>query len=229
MAAYVLIHGAGSDSWYWHLVAPELEGCGHEVVAPDLPCDDDSAGLDEYVDTVISAIGDRRDLVCVAQSLGGFTGPIVCERVPVNLLVMLNAMVPTPGESPGDWWGNTGHAEARREAAEREGRETGDDVDPLVDFFHDVPPDLTAVGMAGGKQQSGTPFAKPWPLAAWPDDPTRVLAARDDRFFPSAFQRRVSEERLGITPDEMPGGHLVALSRPTEVAERLEAYRAEIS
>jgi pimeloyl-ACP methyl ester carboxylesterase len=153
----------------------------------------------------------------------------VCERVPVNLLVMLNAMVPTPGESPGDWWGNTGHAEARLEAAEREGREIGDDVDPLVDFFHDVPPDLTAVGMAGGKQQSGTPFAKPWPLAAWPDVPTRILAARDDRFFPSAFQRRVSEERLGITPDEMPGGHLVALSRPTEVAERLEAYRAEIS
>jgi hypothetical protein len=26
-------------------------------------------------------------------------------------------------------------------------------------------------------------------------------------------------------PDEMPGGHMAMLSRPREVAERLEAYR----
>jgi len=76
--------------------------------------------------------------------------------------------------------------------------------------------------------QSGAVFAAPWPVAAWPDVPTRVLAAREDRFFAVEFQRRVARERLGITPDEMPGGHLVALSRPRELAERLEAYRAEL-
>jgi hypothetical protein len=38
----------------------------------------------------------------------------------------------------------------------------------------------------------------------------------------------VAEERLGITPDEMPGGHLVALSHPVELADRLEAYRREV-
>jgi pimeloyl-ACP methyl ester carboxylesterase len=48
MATYVLIHGASSDSWYWHLVAPVLRKLGHAVVAPDLPCDDDAAGLAEY-------------------------------------------------------------------------------------------------------------------------------------------------------------------------------------
>jgi pimeloyl-ACP methyl ester carboxylesterase len=51
-------------------------------------------------------------------------------------------------------------------------------------------------------------------LTRWPDVPTRFLQARDDRFLPGEFQRRVAQERLGITPDEMPGGHLVALSRP---------------
>jgi hypothetical protein len=51
-------------------------------------------------------------------------------------------------------------------------------------------------------------------LTRWPDVPTRFLQARDDRFFPAEFQRRVVQERLGITPDEMPGGHHVALSRP---------------
>ena len=108
MAVYVLLHGAGSDSRYWHLVAPELRARGHDVVAPDLPCDDDSAGLAEYADAVVDAIGDRRDLVLVAQSMAGFTAPLVCVPVPVRLLVLVAAMVPVPGESPGDWWANTG-------------------------------------------------------------------------------------------------------------------------
>src|SRR3954469_17231544 len=111
MANYVLIHGAGSDAWYWHLVTPRLEGHGHDVIAVDLPCDDDAAGLDEYTDTVVGAIGDRRHVILVAQSLGGFTAPLVCDRLPdaVDLLVLVAAMVPRAGESPGDWWANTGH------------------------------------------------------------------------------------------------------------------------
>jgi pimeloyl-ACP methyl ester carboxylesterase len=84
VATYVLIHGAGSDSWYWHLVTPELQARGHGVVAPDLPCDDDSAGLAEYVDTVVEAIGvPSGQIVVVGQSLAGFSAPLVCERVPV--------------------------------------------------------------------------------------------------------------------------------------------------
>ena len=63
MATYVLIHGAGSDSWYWHRVTPRLRALGHDVVAVDLPCDDDTAGLREYADTVVEAVGDRRDLI----------------------------------------------------------------------------------------------------------------------------------------------------------------------
>jgi len=38
----------------------------------------------------------------------------------------------------------------------------------------------------------------------------------------------VVRERLGIVPDEMDGGHLPALARPRELAERLLAYRAEM-
>ena len=45
MATYVLIHGAGDVGWYWHLVEAELRERGHNVVAPDLTCDHDSAGL----------------------------------------------------------------------------------------------------------------------------------------------------------------------------------------
>jgi pimeloyl-ACP methyl ester carboxylesterase len=215
MATYVLIHGAGSDSWYWHLVAPKLRDRGHDVVTVDLPCDDDSAGLDEYVDTVVAAIGARRDLIVVGQSLGGFTAPLVCERLPATLLVLVAAMTPRPGESPGEWWTNTGHV-------------FPEPFDPEVVFTHDLPADLVAASFDHVRQQSGTPFEKPWPLESWPDVPTRFLLCRDDRFFPAEFQRRVVRERLGIEPDEMEGGHLPALAHPDELVERLEAYRAEV-
>jgi pimeloyl-ACP methyl ester carboxylesterase len=227
MATYVLIHGAGSDSWYWHRVVPELRERGHDVVAPDLPSDDDAAGLPEYTDTVLDAIGNRTDLVVVAQSLAGFTAPMVCDRVPVNLMVLVAAMVPAPGESPGEWWANTGAEQARREQAARDGRGTGDD--PVALFLHDLPPAVRAEAMTEARGQSGTPFEKPWPPAAWPEVPTRFLLCRDDRFFPAEFMRRVVRERLDIVPDEMDGAHLPALAHPKELVERLEAYRAELS
>jgi pimeloyl-ACP methyl ester carboxylesterase len=225
MATYVLIHGAGSDSWYWHLVAPQLRARSHDVVAADLPCDDDSAGLAEYTDTVVDAIGDRTDLILVAQSLAGFTAPLVCERVPVRLMVLVAAMVPRPGESPGEWWANTGWEAARREEAARYGSPSDGTFNVKATFFHDVAPDVVAEAFARGERaQSGTPFDQPWPLAAWPEVPTKFLLCRDDRFFPAAFQRRVVRERLGITPDEIDSGHLPALAHPKELAERLVAY-----
>src|SRR6476469_7452763 len=102
MATYVLIPGAGSDSSYWQFVAPLLRAAEHDVVTPDLPCDDDSAGLAEYTDVVVDAIGDRTGLILVAQSMAGFTAPLVCGRVPVALVVLVAAMVPAAGESPGE-------------------------------------------------------------------------------------------------------------------------------
>jgi pimeloyl-ACP methyl ester carboxylesterase len=215
MSTYVLIHGAGSDSWYWHRVAPLLRERGHDVVAVDLPCDDDAAGLQDYAQAIIEAVGDRRDVILVAQSLAGFTAPLVCDRLPVRLLVLLAAMVPRAGESAGEWWVNTGH-------------EFPDPFDPVVVFAHDLSPELTTAALDHVREQSGTPFAEPWPLAAWPDVPTRFLLCRDDRFFPPAFLRRVVAERLGIVPDEMGGGHLPALARPEELVDHLERYRAEL-
>lgn len=211
---FVLIPGAGGSAWYWHRLVPELRRRGYEALAVDLPAADDSAGFTDYADTVVNAIGDRTGLVVVAQSLGGFTGPLVCERVAVDLLVLLNAMVPAPGERGDQWWANTGH---------------GDVEDMLDAFFHDVPPEVTAEAMAMGEPvQSDAPMRRSWPLDRWPDVPTRFLQGRDDRFFPLRVQRRIVRERLGIELDEMPGGHLVALSRPVELADRLEAYAATL-
>src|SRR4051812_16288524 len=121
MATYVLIPGAGSDHRYWERVAPLLRDRGHEVVALDLPSADQAVDFESYADAVvgslIDAVGARRDLIVVGQSLGGFTAPLVCERVPVDLLILVAAMVPRPGESAGEWWDATGWPQARAEQA----------------------------------------------------------------------------------------------------------------
>jgi pimeloyl-ACP methyl ester carboxylesterase len=221
---YALVPGAGGSAWYWHLLVDELRARGAEAIAVDLPAGDDNAGLPEYADAVVNAIGDRAPVVLVAQSLGGLSAPLVCDRVDVELLVFLNAMIPVPGESFGEWWANTGQAQARAEAGGR------DDDDMFEVFFHDVPESVRKEAMELGEPpQSNAIATKPAVTTPLPDIPIRVLAGRDDRFFPIAFQRRIAQERLAITPDEMPGGHLVALSRPKELADRLERYRNELA
>lgn len=225
--SFILVPGAGGSAWYWHLVAPRLARHGHEAVSVALPAAVDKAGLPEYAAAVIRAIGNRnpRRVVLVAQSLAGFTAPLVCNQVPVALLVLLNAMIPKPGERPGEWWANTRHDEARRQQNRRDGRRADAPFDPMIEFFHDVPQAVIDEAWAQGEpRQSDTVFASRCSFDTWPAVPTRVLIARDDRFLPADFQRRVARERLGISGDEMPGGHLVALSQPDDLAARLVAY-----
>jgi Alpha/beta hydrolase family len=228
---FILIPGSGGSAWYWHLVAPKLEQRGHEAIPISLPAADKTAGLPEYAAAVVHAIGNRepRRVVLVAQSLAGFTAPLVCQEVPVALLVLVNAMIPKSGETPGAWWKNTRHHAARREENRRNGRPADAPFDPLIDFFHDVPQAVVDEAWAQGEpRQSDAVFASPCTFASWPPVPTRVLIAHDDRFFPAGFQRRVAHERLGLSADEMPGGHLVALSHPGELASRLDAYATDM-
>jgi len=123
-----------------------------------------------------------------------------------------------PGESPGDWWANSGWERARRELVQ------GAEGDAEV-FLHDVPANVAAEVPQHSVVQSGTPFAEPWPLPGWPPVTTRFLLCRDDRFLPAAFMRKLVRERLGLVPDEIDGGHCVPLSRPRELAHRLESLR----
>jgi pimeloyl-ACP methyl ester carboxylesterase len=228
MATYALVPGAGGEAWYWHRIVPELRARGHEALAVALPAGDDRAGWTEYADAIVRAIGDRGPVILVAQSLAGFSAPLVCGRVEVDLLILVNAMIPRPGETGGAWWTNTRQESSQREYLATIGLTPEAAADPSVLYFHDVPPDVTAEACRRGEpKQSMTPMRQPWPLDAWPAVPTRVLAGRDDRLFPAAFQRRVARERLGLGVDEIEGGHLAALSRPSELVARLESVRAQ--
>ncbi|WP_435736306.1 alpha/beta fold hydrolase [Cellulosimicrobium sp. PMB13] len=225
MTTFLLLPGAGGHPGYWQRLVPELDVRGHRTVPVDLPQHDESYGWEALTDvalaTLRTALPDDAPpdgtLVVVAQSMGAYVGGLVAEKVPVGLLVLLNPMIPGPGETAGDWWAATGHEAARAAAG------LGP-FDGVEDFFHDVPADITAAVLAGeDRAPSSRSFAQPWPASSWPDVPTVVLQARDDRLFPLAFQREVARDRLGLEVEEMPGGHLVALSRPADLADRLEA------
>jgi pimeloyl-ACP methyl ester carboxylesterase len=208
VATFALIHGGGGSAWDWHLVVGELRERGHDPVALDLPSEDEAAGWSEYTDVVIDAIGDRSDVIVVGHSLGGFTAPLVCARLPVHHLVLVAAMIPSPEELFADWWANAGYAPSGY-----------DDV-----FYHDVPPELAAEARRRERNETSKALREPWPLVAWPDTSTRYLLCRNDRMFTAAWARRHARDRLGIDPDEMDGGHYISLSRPRELADRLEAY-----
>ncbi|ROO88993.1 pimeloyl-ACP methyl ester carboxylesterase [Actinocorallia herbida] len=225
---FVLLHGAASDSWYWHLVAPGLRAAGHDVVAVDLPCEDEEAGLDAYTEAVVAAVGDRTRVVLVAQSLAGLVAPLVAARLPerVAMVVMVAAMVPAPGESGGRWWSATGQGEAQRALDLAEGRDPDAPGDPVVTYLHDVPEEIAAASAHHTRGQTGRVLDDPWPLPAWPAVPTRFLLCRDDRLFPADFLRALVRSRLGITPDELPCGHLPALARPAELTRALLSYVA---
>jgi len=219
MTSFVLIPGAGGAAWYWHRVVPLLRDAGHDAVAVDLPADDETAGLPEYARLAVDATGGRDDVVLVAQSLGAFTAPLVATAVALRGLVLVNAMIPVPGETPGDWWEATGWDDARVAAARAAGYSP--DVDLVVYFLHDVPPDVAAAGEPYQRPEAAAVFRSVCDFAGWPAVPIRVMAGADDRFFPAAFQRRVASERLGVEPDVLPGGHLIALSQPAAVAAYL--------
>jgi pimeloyl-ACP methyl ester carboxylesterase len=78
-----------------------VQARGHRTIAPDLPCDNDTAGLDDYVGAVADAVGGRQNLVIVGQSYGAFTATLAASQLPARLLVLLAGMIPAPGESPG--------------------------------------------------------------------------------------------------------------------------------
>src|SRR5215472_1630248 len=226
MATFVLVPGAGGQAAYWALLVPELRRRGHQAIAVDIAENDPALGLPEYAQIVDRAIGGQPGVVLVAQSLAGFTAPMVSQ--PVAMIVLLNAMIPEPGETPGQWFDTTGSAAARRAADEAAGRSS--EFDAETHFLHDLPPRARAVLAAAGppREPADTPFGQPCAFQRWPDVPIKVLTSAGDRFFPAGFQRRLAKDRLGIDAEEIPGGHLVALSNTVGLADRLHAYAAEL-
>ena len=221
MTSVVLIPGAGGLGWYWHLVERDLQDRGYDAFAVDLAAGG-RAGLPAYADVVVDAIDGRTDVALVAHSMGAFTAPLVWQRVASRLVVFVNAMIPRPGETPGEWWANVGSEQARTAAAARDGYSA--EFDLATYFMHDVPANLVAEMQQRAASQLDERFDDVCTFDTWPAIPIHVVVGRDDRFFPLELQQRVARDRLGVEPDIVPGGHLAALSHPGELAAVIAGY-----
>lgn len=215
---FVLIPGAGgAASWYWQRVVPLLRDAGHEAVPVDLPGADPAAGLPEYARLAAAAIGGHHNAVLVAHSLGAFTAPMAAAQSRVAGIVLVNAMIPQPGETPGAWWDNTGQPQAQAAAARRGGYSTTFDLHTY--FLHDVPADIVATGQDW--PEANAVFESACDFRTWPPVPVKIVAGAGDRLFPLDFQQRLAQDRLGVEADILPGGHLIALAQPDAVARYL--------
>jgi pimeloyl-ACP methyl ester carboxylesterase len=168
---------------------------------------------------IIEAIESCTDPVVVAQSMGGFSAVMACDRIPVRELILVNAMVPAPGETPGEWWTTTGAIEARIAAAEAGGYDSEFDIETY--FLHDLGTEDAAAVIANPGDEADIAFGQPCDITAWPDVRTRAVIGRDDRLFPLEFQRQLVHERVGVDAAVVPGGHLLALANPNELTETL--------
>lgn len=224
MTTFALIHGSGDGGWAWHLVQRALHARGHEAVAPDLPTDLDDATWTDCVNVIVAAVAGADPVVVVGQSSGGFVAPLAAARLGAVLQVFVAGMVPRPGETAGQWFGDVGWSESVAEQSRQDGGLTGN-PDPMVAFYHDVPPELAAAAMARSRPTAQRLADTPWPLAALPSVRASYVVTARDRFLPPSVQRRVAADRLGITaPDEIDAGHCANLSRPEELARLLAGY-----
>lgn len=110
---FVLIPGAGIDPGVWRWTIEGLQARGHRGVAPPLPLDDPDAGPSAHANAVVQAVRHLGGpLVVVGQSLGAFAASLVPARTEVAELILLAPMIPSPGETAGDWWAAVKHADA---------------------------------------------------------------------------------------------------------------------
>ena len=224
-STFILVPGAGGDPFYWYRVVPLLREAGHETVAVRLPAGEDGAGLAEYADTIAAAMGDAREVVLVAQSMGAFSAPIAAAaaRDRVARIMLVAPMIPVPGETAGAFWEASGQDVAQRALAVAEGRDPDAPFDLHEMFLHDVPAEVAARLLEeGDSRDEGKSFADPWPLDAWPDVPTTVIAGARDRLFPLDYMRGLARSRLGLEDvTVVDAGHLPALSRPEDLTRAI--------
>ena len=216
MARFVLVHGAWLGGWCWRPLAHELEARGHEVAAPDLPCEESGLTFNDYAARVPG--GD----VVVGHSLGGLTIPLV----PAKRLVFLCGLVPRPGAGvldPEDGEPETFVPGFQANPIRDElGRSYWPDAAAAIEWlYHDCDPETARAAAARLRPQGLHPRLDPAPLSAWPGAELVSIVATGDRAISPDWSRWTARERLGIEPVEIGGGHSPMLARPAALADLL--------
>jgi pimeloyl-ACP methyl ester carboxylesterase len=213
VAHFLLLHGACHGGWCWDRVVSQLRDRGHSATAPDLPCDNLQAGLSEYADTAIIALGDSaesdQDVVVVAHSLGALVAPVIASRVPTRRLVMLAGIVGAPGAS----MEQLAAVDADRDLplgenalefdAQGRFRFAPDTARRLL--YHDCSPADADAAVAQLRFQCSM-WTQVADFAEWPRTEIVSITCLDDRVVNPTWSDRIARERLGVEPVHLPGG-----------------------
>jgi pimeloyl-ACP methyl ester carboxylesterase len=234
MTTFALVHGAWHDGSCWAPTAALLRAAGHDVIAPDLPCDDPAAGLAAYSATVVQALeGAGDDVVVVGHSLGGITIPLVATARPVRELVYLCALVPLPGVALSDdaFAGEATFAPEWPALASRQVAHAGGasswPADAAIDaFYHDCPPEQAAVAAAALRPQTWRVAQEPCPLTAYPDVAARAIVCTEDRVLNAEECARRASEQMHARVHRIGGGHSPMLAQPDALTALLLATTA---
>ena len=224
MADFVLVHGGLHGASCWDLLRPELERRGHRTFAMDLPIDQPGVTMDGYATAALKAIEGQvaDDAFLVGHSMGGMVIPRMAARMPKARLIFLCAGFANTSEeerlesmaaTTGDFFGWL--------IVDDQGRCTMSKEDAITAFYQDVEPEIADRAVAGLRPQWAEAFNKVDPIAPYAGQVAQVIYTTEDRIIDAEKHRKMSEERFGITPVALPGGHSPFLSHPAKLAEVL--------
>jgi len=229
MADFVLVHGGLHGASCWDLLRPELERRGHRTFAMDLPIDQPGVTMDGYAEAALKAIEGQvaDDAFLVGHSMGGMVIPRMAAKMPKARLIFLCAGFANTSEeerlesmaaTTGDFFGWL--------IVDDQGRCTMSKEDAITAFYQDVEPEIADRAVAGLRPQWAEAFNKVDPIAPYAGQVAQVIYTTEDRIIDAEKHRKMSEERFGITPVALPGGHSPFLSHPAKLAEVLAAVAA---
>jgi hypothetical protein len=203
MARFVLVHGAWHGGWCFDRLAAELRSGGHDVEAPDLPCDDPALDQLDYA----RLLGARPDAVLVGHSLAGQT----IGHVEARLRVYLSALLPVEGadaEYAADGFGGF-----LRDHLERS-------------YWPDAETAATRLYPDCARADADWAFAQLRPqarfdaaLAPFGRGDFVVIARQDDAVDPS-WQLRTARTH-GARVEQLDTGHFPMLTHPRDLADLL--------
>jgi pimeloyl-ACP methyl ester carboxylesterase len=202
---FVLVHGAWHGGWCFERLTRELTARGHEVAAPDLPCDDLRQDQHSYA----RLVGPQPDAVVVGHSLGGLTIPLLEARIRVYLAAILpvenvyaDSLAPGFGSLERDELGRSYWPELE-DAASR--------------LYADC--DRATVEWAFPRLRRQAPLA-PQTSAAGPRDVS--IACLRDRIVDPGWQLAAGARHVPRVI-ELDAGHFPMLTHPVQLADVLES------
>ena len=227
MTTFALVHGAWHGPWCWERLLAPLERRGHRALTVDLPCEDLETGLDAYADNVAaSLVGQAEEAIIVAHSLSGLVAPLVAARCPVRTIVYLAAFVPLPGQSMEDQFRSSPEPILlfqERPQPDGHGRSHWpDEAAAARGLYPDLSPQDVRWAFPRLRPQAPATQRERHPEGLPATPSVSIVGAQDAGLNPE-WSRRVTRERLGVEPVELPAGHFPMIACPDVLADALDA------